>query len=58
MSEKVTPSAQLAVLVVDRLIRSGLIRPEKRGALLTKIEAGTMRETDWKHEIDLASTKG
>lgn len=52
-----TPSASLAALTVDRLIASGLLRAEKREALVAKVAAGTMSGADWKMEIDLASAK-
>ncbi len=52
-----TPSASLASLTVDRLIASGLLRADKRDALVAKIAAGTMSGTDWKLEIDLATAK-
>lgn len=52
-----TPSASLAALTVDRLIASGLLRADKRGALVAKVAAGTMSGADWKVEIDLASAK-
>lgn len=57
MSDEAMPSAKLAELTVDRLIQSGLLRAERRDALIVKIAAGTMREEDWKLEIDLASAK-
>lgn len=57
MSNDPTPSATLAALAVDRLIASGLLRPDKRDALVAKIAAGTMSGADWKLEIDLASAK-
>ncbi|PPC85163.1 MAG: hypothetical protein CTY39_07660 [Hyphomicrobium sp.] len=52
-----TPSANLAALAVDRLIASGLLRADKREALIAKVAAGTMSGADWKLEIDLASAK-
>lgn len=57
MSEEATPSAKLAALTVDRLVASGLMRADKRDALVAKIAAGTMSGEDWKLEIDLASAK-
>lgn len=57
MSEEATPSGKLAELTVDRLIQSGLLRPDKRDALIAKIAAGSMQGADWKLEIDLASAK-
>lgn len=52
-----TPSASLAALTVDRLITSGLLRADKREAIVAKVAAGTMSGADWKLEIDLASEK-
>lgn len=49
------PTSQLATLVVDRLIKDGLLRPEKRDQLITKVAAGEMKEGDWNLEIDLSS---
>lgn len=57
MSEEVAPSAKLAALAVDKLIASGLLRANKRDALIAKVAAGTMSGADWKLEIDLASEK-
>ncbi len=57
MSDMTTPSENLAALVVDRLIQSGLLRADKRDALIAKIAAGSMKGEDWKSEIDLASLK-
>lgn len=57
MSDETVPSAKLAALTVDRLIKSGLLRADKRDALIAKIAAGSMKGEDWKNEIDLASLK-
>lgn len=57
MSDEAVPSAQLAALTVDRLIQSGLLRADKREALIAKVAAGNMAGADWKLEIDLASAK-
>ncbi len=57
MSDEPTPSAKLAALTVDKLIASGLLRADKRDALIAKVAAGTMSGADWKLEIDLASAK-
>jgi len=51
------PSQQLAALLVDRLIKEGLLRGEKRDQLAEKIASGKMREDDWRLEIDLAIEK-
>lgn len=57
MSNDAVPSAKLAALTVDRLIQSGLLRDNKRDALIAKIADGSMKSEDWKSEIDLASSK-
>ena len=57
MTDDAAPSAKLAELTVDRLIQSGLLRADKRGALIAKVAAGSMSGADWKLEIDLASAK-
>lgn len=57
MSDETSPSASLAALTVDRLIASGLLRPDKRDALIAKVATGNMSGADWKLEIDLASAK-
>lgn len=57
MSEPKSPSMNLAELTVDRLVASGLLRADKREALIAKIAAGTMSGADWKLEIDLAASK-
>lgn len=48
------PASQLAALVVDRLIKDGLLRREKRDQLIAKVAAGEMKEGDWNLEIDLS----
>jgi hypothetical protein len=57
MSDESVPSTKLAALTVDRLIQSGLLRADKRAALVAKIAGGAMKGDDWKLEIDLASAK-
>tara|TARA_R110002124_G_scaffold126278_4_gene285817 strand:- start:9047 stop:9226 length:180 start_codon:yes stop_codon:yes gene_type:complete len=57
MNEEVAPSKTLAILTVDSLIKSGLLRAEKRDDLVAKVAEGNMKSEDWKLEIDLASTK-
>jgi hypothetical protein len=52
-----TPSASLAAVTVDRLIASGLLRADKREALVAKVAAGTMSGADWKVEVELATAK-
>jgi hypothetical protein len=57
MSDGISPSQKLAALTADRLIQSGLLRADKRDAVISKIAAGSMKGEDWKSEIDLASLK-
>lgn len=57
MSDEATPSAKLAAQTVDKLIASGLLRADKRDALIAKVAAGTMYGEDWKVEIELAAAK-
>lgn len=52
-----TPSAALAAITVDRLIEQGLLRTDKRDAIIAKIGSGTMKGEDWRSEIDLANLK-
>jgi hypothetical protein len=58
MSETLSPSEALSGEVVDRLIAAGLLRADKREALIAKIAGGQMKGSDWKVEIDLAQLKG
>jgi len=51
MSDTLTPSQKLAALTVDRLIASGLLRPDKRDVLIAKIASGAMKGEDWKSEM-------
>ncbi len=48
------PAHQLATLVVDRLIKDGLLRSVKRDQTIAKVATGEMAEADWNLEIDLA----
>ena len=57
MTDATSPSQNLSILVVDRLIGAGLVRADKRDALIQKIADGTMSGLDWKLEIELASAK-
>jgi hypothetical protein len=58
MTDTKSPSENLSNVVVDRLIQAGLVRAEKRDALIQKIADGTMSGLDWKLEIELALEKG
>ena len=51
------PSAKLAEQTVDRLIQAGLLRADKRDAIIAKIGGGSMSSEDWKFEISLATAK-
>lgn len=57
MTDEKSPSEKLASLTVDHLIQSGLIRVEKRDAVIVKIAAGQMKGEDWRLEIDLGAEK-
>lgn len=57
MTDDNSPSAKLSIEVVDRLIAAGLVRSDKRDALIQKISDGSMSGLDWKLEIELASAK-
>lgn len=48
-----SPSDELANLIVEDLVKEGLIRPEKQDALVKKIAKGTMRSLDWRLEVEL-----
>ena len=54
MTETPPPSEALSTEVVDRLIEAGLLRADKRNALIARIASGKMKGEDWKLEIDLA----
>ena len=58
MTDTKSPSENLSNVVVDRLIQAGLVRADKRDALIQKIADGTMSGLDWKLEIELALEKG
>jgi hypothetical protein len=57
MTARPSPSETLSTEVVDRLIAAGLLRANRRDALIAKITTGDMRGDDWKLEIDLAQDK-
>lgn len=58
MTDAKSPSDVLAGKVVDRLIGAGLLRNEKRDALVSKIASGTLKSEDWRLEIELSAAKG
>jgi hypothetical protein len=43
--------------LVDRLIAAGLLRANRRDAMIAKIAAGDMSGEDWQLEIELARVK-
>lgn len=57
MTDEKSPSEKLATLIVDKLIESGLLRADKRDAVISKITSGQMKGLDWKNEIDFAVEK-
>jgi hypothetical protein len=57
MTARPSPSETLSAEVVDRLIAAGLLRANRRDALIAKISTGDMGGEDWKLEIDLAQAK-
>lgn len=57
MTDTPSPSETLSGELVDRLIEAGLLRSERRDALVAKIASGTMKGEDWQLEIDLAIGK-
>lgn len=58
MTEVISPSETLSAEVVGRLIKVGLLRADKRDALIAKVASGGMKGADWKLEIELAHAKG
>ncbi len=57
MSDTQSPSEILSSEVVDRLIEAGLLRAERRDALIASIASGGMKGDDWRVEIELAQAK-
>lgn len=57
MTASNSPSEILSATVIDRLIESGLVRADKRDALISRIANGAMQGEDWRLEIELAITK-
>ena len=57
MTAASSPSEALSTEVVDRLIAAGLLRADKRDAMIAKIAAGDIKGEDWKLEIELAQAK-
>ncbi len=57
MTQATSPSEKLSADIVDRMVKAGLIRADKRNELITKIAAGHMQSADWKLEIELGHAK-
>lgn len=58
MTDVKPPSDVLAGQVIDRLIAAGLLRAEKRDALVAKMSSGGLKSEDWRLEIELSAAKG
>jgi hypothetical protein len=49
-----SPSEELSSQIADALIASGLLRHEKREAVVARIATGGMSGPDWKNDIGAA----
>lgn len=58
VSEVPTPSDQLAGLAFDGLTEKGLLRIDRRAAVLAKLASGKMTQEDWSLELELAAAQG
>jgi hypothetical protein len=52
-----TPSGQLAAKIMDRLILEGILTPEDRAKLLSKLAGGQLQSEDWRLAVELALGK-
>jgi hypothetical protein len=57
MKQEPSPSFNLAFLTIDRLVKAGLLRADRRQALITKMSTGTMSSEDWRLEVELTKTQ-
>jgi hypothetical protein len=57
MTDTSSPSEVLSTEAIDRLIGAGLLRADKRDALIAKVASGNMKGEDWRLEINLAQAK-
>jgi hypothetical protein len=59
MTDTSSPSESevLSTEAIDRLIGAGLLRADKRDALIAKVASGNMKGEDWRLEINLAQAK-
>jgi len=53
-----SPSTQLATLVIERLIKEDLLRPDDRGTLLSRLAEGKLKQEDWWLAVELSEAKG
>lgn len=58
LPEVPTPSDQLAGLAFDGLAEKGLLRIDRRGAVIAKLATGKMTQEDWSLELELAAAQG
>ena len=49
-----TPSARLAMRVIEELITEGLLRESSLKTFLAKVASGKVKGEDWKLELELA----
>jgi hypothetical protein len=52
-----SPSTQLADLVVNRLIEAGLMRPDQKQKMIQSIGSAEIKGSDWRLEIELSEAK-
>ena len=57
MSDAITPSDELAILAFDKLRDVGLLRDDRRVAIIAKLASGKMTQEDWSLELELAAAK-
>ncbi len=58
MSEVPTPSDRLAELAFEALVEKGLLRTDRRAAVIAKLATGKMTKEDWSLELELAASQG
>lgn len=52
-----TPSEALAVKIIERLVREGLVTAEAAKKMQPKLAEGKLRAEDWRLPIELAEKK-
>jgi hypothetical protein len=45
------------VIIIDRLVKEGLIRPNEREKLGAQLAEGTLKPEDWNLAIEVATSK-